>query len=108
MDRFFCACVFFFLLQSQIQGPPDYPSFVESVDEYHFVERLLPPTRIPEPPKHKHYPTPSGWQPPKGELGDGSGLKAEGSILPSGLPASLAAEALDSSVGSRCVEIPQG
>uniref|UniRef100_A0A8C9PEK0 Large ribosomal subunit protein mL49 n=1 Tax=Spermophilus dauricus TaxID=99837 RepID=A0A8C9PEK0_SPEDA len=51
--------------QSQTQGPPDYPSFVESVDEYHFVERLLPPTSIPQPPKHEHYPTPSGWQPPR-------------------------------------------
>uniref|UniRef100_A0A8P0PN51 Large ribosomal subunit protein mL49 n=2 Tax=Canis lupus familiaris TaxID=9615 RepID=A0A8P0PN51_CANLF len=50
---------------SQTQGPPDYPSFVESVDEYQFVERLLPPTSIPEPPKHEHYPTPSGWQPPR-------------------------------------------
>ncbi|GAB5578073.1 39S ribosomal protein L49 [Prionailurus iriomotensis] len=51
--------------RSQTQGPPDYPSFVESVDEYQFVERLLPPTRIPKPPKHEHYPTPSGWQPPR-------------------------------------------
>ncbi|XP_052618373.1 39S ribosomal protein L49, mitochondrial [Peromyscus californicus insignis] len=50
---------------SQIQGPPDNTGFVESVDEYQFVERLFPPTKIPEPPKHKHYPTPSGWQPPK-------------------------------------------
>lgn len=53
---------------SQTQGPPDNPSFVESVDEYQFVERLLPPTKIPEPPKHKHYPTPSGWQPPRDPL----------------------------------------
>ncbi|XP_012520880.1 PREDICTED: 39S ribosomal protein L49, mitochondrial [Propithecus coquereli] len=52
-------------LLSQTQGPPDYPSFVESVDEYQFVERLLPPTSIPKPPKHEHYPTPSGWQPPR-------------------------------------------
>ncbi|KAL4672127.1 hypothetical protein H8957_009930 [Semnopithecus entellus] len=52
-------------LLSQTQGPPDYPSFVESVDEYQFVERLLPSTRIPDPPKHEHYPTPSGWQPPR-------------------------------------------
>nr|BAE87584.1 unnamed protein product [Macaca fascicularis] len=52
-------------LLSQTQGPPDYPSFVESVDEYQFVERLLPATRIPDPPKHEHYPTPSGWQPPR-------------------------------------------
>uniref|UniRef100_A0A8C7ETI3 Large ribosomal subunit protein mL49 n=1 Tax=Neovison vison TaxID=452646 RepID=A0A8C7ETI3_NEOVI len=50
---------------SQTQEPPDYPSFVESVDEYHFVERLIPPTSIPKPPKHEHYPTPSGWQPPR-------------------------------------------
>nr|XP_014700355.1 39S ribosomal protein L49, mitochondrial isoform X2 [Equus asinus] len=51
---------------SQTQGPPDYPSFVESVDEYQFVERLLPPATIPKPPKHEHYPTASGWQPPRG------------------------------------------
>ncbi|XP_014700354.1 large ribosomal subunit protein mL49 [Equus asinus] len=50
---------------SQTQGPPDYPSFVESVDEYQFVERLLPPATIPKPPKHEHYPTASGWQPPR-------------------------------------------
>uniref|UniRef100_A0A8C0HUB6 Large ribosomal subunit protein mL49 n=1 Tax=Balaenoptera musculus TaxID=9771 RepID=A0A8C0HUB6_BALMU len=43
---------------SQTQGPPDYPSFVESVDEYRFVECLLPPTSIPKPPKYEHYPTP--------------------------------------------------
>ncbi|ELW65104.1 39S ribosomal protein L49, mitochondrial [Tupaia chinensis] len=51
--------------QSQTQQPPDYPNFVESVDEYKFVERLLPPTSIPKPSKHEHYPTPSGWQPPR-------------------------------------------
>lgn len=53
---------------SQTQGPPVYPSFVESVDEYQFVERLLPPTSIPKPAKHEHYPTPSGWQPPRDTL----------------------------------------
>lgn len=53
---------------SQTQGPPDYPSFVESVDEYQFVERLLPPTSIPKPAKHERYPTPSGWQPPRDVL----------------------------------------
>ncbi|XP_003798688.1 39S ribosomal protein L49, mitochondrial [Otolemur garnettii] len=52
-------------LLSQTQGPLDYPTFVESVNEYQFVERLLPPTSIPKPPKHEHYPTPSGWQPPR-------------------------------------------
>ncbi|XP_057584449.1 39S ribosomal protein L49, mitochondrial [Hippopotamus amphibius kiboko] len=50
---------------SQTQGSPDYPSFMESVDEYRFVERLFPPISIPKPPKHEHYPTPSGWQPPR-------------------------------------------
>lgn len=67
---------FLFLPQSQTQEPPNYPNFVESVDEYQFVERLLPPTSIPKPPKHEHYPTPSGWQPPRGELDSGDGLKA--------------------------------
>nr|XP_058159255.1 large ribosomal subunit protein mL49-like [Dasypus novemcinctus] len=50
---------------SQPQGPPDYTSFVESVHEYQFVERLIPPTSIPKPPKHEQYSTPSGWQPPQ-------------------------------------------
>ncbi|KAK1148593.1 39S ribosomal protein L49, mitochondrial, partial [Acipenser oxyrinchus oxyrinchus] len=39
---------------------------VESTDEYRFVERLIPPSRVPEPPKHQQYPTPSGWTPPSG------------------------------------------
>uniref|UniRef100_A0A3B3Z3D3 Large ribosomal subunit protein mL49 n=1 Tax=Poecilia mexicana TaxID=48701 RepID=A0A3B3Z3D3_9TELE len=35
----------------------------ESTDEYKFVERLIPPTRIPDPPKHVGV-APSGWIPP--------------------------------------------
>ncbi|XP_061557528.1 mitochondrial ribosomal protein L49 [Phycodurus eques] len=35
----------------------------ESTEEYEFVERLLPPSRVPTPPKHLG-PTPSGWTPP--------------------------------------------
>ncbi|XP_054649980.1 mitochondrial ribosomal protein L49 [Dunckerocampus dactyliophorus] len=35
----------------------------ESTEEYTFVERLIPPTRVPSPPKHAG-PTPSGWIPP--------------------------------------------
>uniref|UniRef100_A0A3Q0RAY4 Large ribosomal subunit protein mL49 n=1 Tax=Amphilophus citrinellus TaxID=61819 RepID=A0A3Q0RAY4_AMPCI len=35
----------------------------ESTEEYKFVERLIPPSRIPAPPKHTG-PTPSGWTPP--------------------------------------------
>ncbi|KYO27847.1 39S ribosomal protein L49, mitochondrial [Alligator mississippiensis] len=38
---------------------------VESTEDYKWVERLIPPTRVPEPPKHEHYPTPSGWSPPR-------------------------------------------
>ncbi|XP_057686701.1 mitochondrial ribosomal protein L49 [Corythoichthys intestinalis] len=37
--------------------------FQESTEEYHFVERLIPPSRVPSPPKHLG-PTPSGWTPP--------------------------------------------
>lgn len=35
----------------------------ESTEEYKFVERLIPPSRVPAPPKHAG-PTPSGWVPP--------------------------------------------
>ncbi|XP_064359352.1 large ribosomal subunit protein mL49 isoform X2 [Dromaius novaehollandiae] len=44
---------------------PGYPGVVESTAEYAFVERLLPPTRVPDPPRHPSYPTPSGWTPPQ-------------------------------------------
>ncbi|XP_058876672.1 large ribosomal subunit protein mL49-like [Acipenser ruthenus] len=46
---------------------PHYPGIVESTDEFRFVERLIPPSRVPEPPKHQQYPTPSGWTPPSAE-----------------------------------------
>ncbi|KAL7978336.1 hypothetical protein Chor_014875 [Crotalus horridus] len=42
-----------------------YPGIVESTEEYKFVERLIPPTTVPVPPKHDQYPTPSGWRPPQ-------------------------------------------
>ncbi|KAL7848532.1 hypothetical protein AOLI_G00232500 [Acnodon oligacanthus] len=35
----------------------------ESVEEYKYVERLVPPSRIPSPPKHEGS-APSGWTPP--------------------------------------------
>lgn len=98
------GCFFFFLPQSQTQGSPNYPSFVESVDEYQFVERLLPPTRVPDPPKREHYPTPSGWQPPRGELDNGDGLKATGKY-PS-LVAGLPQRTLNSGFGT-CFDISQ-
>ncbi|XP_012693235.1 mitochondrial ribosomal protein L49 [Clupea harengus] len=36
---------------------------IESTEEYAFVERLIPSSRIPKPPKHDG-PSPSGWTPP--------------------------------------------
>lgn len=66
-------------LQSRTSGPPfaavglrfvghttpeeQKTVIVESTEEYRFVERLIPPSRIPAPPKHAG-PTPSGWRPP--------------------------------------------
>jgi len=37
-------------------------------EDFKWVDRLLPPSKIPEPPKHTNYPTPSGWFPPAGML----------------------------------------
>ncbi|NWT63059.1 RM49 protein, partial [Erythrocercus mccallii] len=48
------------------QTPPGLPRYEESTAEFGFVERLLPPSCVPEPPPHPKYPTPSGWSPPKG------------------------------------------
>lgn len=66
-------------LQSRTSGPPfaavglrflgdtapeeHKSAIVESTEEYKFVERLIPPSRVPAPPKHAG-PTPSGWKPP--------------------------------------------
>ncbi|NXV61344.1 RM49 protein, partial [Molothrus ater] len=44
--------------------PQTPPRYEESTAEFGFVERLLPPSRIPDPPPHPKYPTPSGWSPP--------------------------------------------
>ncbi|XP_038620779.1 39S ribosomal protein L49, mitochondrial [Tachyglossus aculeatus] len=41
------------------------PGVVESESDYRWVERLIPPILIPQPPPHPSYPTPSGWRPPK-------------------------------------------
>ncbi|XP_075693304.1 large ribosomal subunit protein mL49 [Rhinoderma darwinii] len=46
-----------------------YPGIIESHEEFHFVERLIPPTQVPKPPKHTGM-TPSGWIPPKDPLPD--------------------------------------
>uniref|UniRef100_A0A674C2G0 Large ribosomal subunit protein mL49 n=1 Tax=Salmo trutta TaxID=8032 RepID=A0A674C2G0_SALTR len=37
-----------------------------STEEYKFVERLIPPSRVPFPPKHDG-PSPFGWTPPSGK-----------------------------------------
>uniref|UniRef100_A0A8C9HDG7 Uncharacterized protein n=1 Tax=Piliocolobus tephrosceles TaxID=591936 RepID=A0A8C9HDG7_9PRIM len=50
---------------SQVQGSPHYPRSVECMDEYQFVECLLPATSIFMPPKHEHYLTFTSWQPLK-------------------------------------------
>ncbi|XP_077861799.1 large ribosomal subunit protein mL49-like [Saccoglossus kowalevskii] len=42
-----------------------YVDYIESKEEFKHVERLLPQLEVPPPPKHSHYPTPSGWVPPK-------------------------------------------
>ena len=47
------------------QSPAKY---VVSHEDFKWVKRLLPPSVIPDPPKHSKYPTPSGWSPPSGNL----------------------------------------
>lgn len=39
-----------------------------SREDFKWVERLLPPSRIPFPPRHESYPTPSGWVAPSDVL----------------------------------------
>ncbi|KAL2095265.1 hypothetical protein ACEWY4_009984 [Coilia grayii] len=51
------------LLQTATTSDTDTSTgVVESTEEYAFVERLIPSSRIPKPPKHDG-PTPSGWSP---------------------------------------------
>lgn len=56
---------------SHIRGDHLQPStsvkltdYVESAEEFKYVEDLLPLERIPEVPRHEKFPTPSGWYPP--------------------------------------------
>ncbi|KAK2150027.1 hypothetical protein LSH36_427g05027 [Paralvinella palmiformis] len=47
-----------------IPEPPQTLTDVEeSKEEFKYVEKLLASNVVPEPPKHDHYPTPSGWIP---------------------------------------------
>uniref|UniRef100_UPI00358EA0B4 large ribosomal subunit protein mL49 n=1 Tax=Myxine glutinosa TaxID=7769 RepID=UPI00358EA0B4 len=41
-----------------------FSGFTRSPEDFVHVERLIPPSIVPRPPKHAQYPTPSGWQPP--------------------------------------------
>jgi len=41
-----------------------FPDYEISTEEFKYVEKLLPKNRIPDPPAHASYPTPSGWIPP--------------------------------------------
>lgn len=59
------------------QTPPGPPRYEESTAEFSFVERLLPPSRIPEPPAHPKYPTPSGWSPPAGQRPPGAVINGD-------------------------------
>ncbi|XP_073410595.1 large ribosomal subunit protein mL49 isoform X1 [Dendrobates tinctorius] len=54
---------------SAASASSQYPGIIESHEEFHFVERLIPPTQVPKPPKHTA-PAPSGWIPPKDTLPD--------------------------------------
>ncbi|KAM9342014.1 large ribosomal subunit protein mL49 [Pholidichthys leucotaenia] len=44
-------------------APERKSTISESTEEYRFVERLIPPSRIPAPPQRAG-PSPSGWVPP--------------------------------------------
>ncbi|XP_068607506.1 large ribosomal subunit protein mL49 [Brachionichthys hirsutus] len=44
-------------------APEDRQTVTESTETYRFVERLIPPTRVPDPPKHAGV-APSGWSAP--------------------------------------------
>ncbi|XP_052275087.1 39S ribosomal protein L49, mitochondrial-like [Dreissena polymorpha] len=46
----------------------EYPDVEISTEDWHYVERVLPPKTVPEPPQHESYPTASGWLPPNTSL----------------------------------------
>lgn len=48
---------------SSAAPPANTAAIEESAEDYKFVERLIPPTRIPDPPAHVGA-APSGWIPP--------------------------------------------
>uniref|UniRef100_H2YBH3 Large ribosomal subunit protein mL49 n=1 Tax=Ciona savignyi TaxID=51511 RepID=H2YBH3_CIOSA len=48
----------------------DQVRYTVSHEAYKHVEDILPPSRIPQPPKHEVYPTPSGWVAPADEVPD--------------------------------------
>eukprot|EP00067_Danio_rerio_P051592 XP_686994.3 39S ribosomal protein L49, mitochondrial [Danio rerio] len=52
-----------YCLRTEIRSDGGSRDIIESTEEFRFVERLIPPSRIPAPPKHDG-PAPSGWTPP--------------------------------------------
>lgn len=73
---------FFFPFQRPCSGSAasvtsQYPGIIESHEEFRFVERLIPPTQVPKPPKHTGV-TPSGWIPPKGLFIRNNGVEEKG------------------------------
>nr|CAB3263985.1 39S ribosomal protein L49, mitochondrial-like [Phallusia mammillata] len=50
--------------QANENNPSCETGYTVSKEDFKWVKRLLPPSKIPDPPKHAEYPTPSGWSPP--------------------------------------------
>nr|XP_002126528.1 39S ribosomal protein L49, mitochondrial-like [Ciona intestinalis] len=44
--------------------------YTVSYEDFKYVQDMLPPSRIPEPPTHGSYPTPSGWVAPSEKAPD--------------------------------------
>ena len=45
-------------------------SYIVSKEDFKWIRHVLPPSVVPDPPKHDKYPTPSGWSPPSETLPD--------------------------------------
>ena len=58
----------FYHRKTKINEAEPKTGFLESSDDFKFVERLIPSLEPPTPPVHEKYPTPSGWSPPTGRL----------------------------------------
>ncbi|XP_012732996.1 mitochondrial ribosomal protein L49 [Fundulus heteroclitus] len=64
LSRPLTAAVTAGLRSASTAAPPEKrAAVIESAEDYKFVERLIPPSRVPDPPKHVGA-APSGWIPP--------------------------------------------